>query len=115
MFECDGNQDCRDGSDEHRDCSEWPKHDYYIYLLLNRSQFILFNCVTLMYLGCDNDEFRCTNGRCIDEDRECDGFSDCTDDSDEHSGCGMSLFNLCNYKYKQYTNISQHMFEKSSG
>ena len=37
VFECDGNQDCRDGSDEHRDCSEWHKHDYYIYLLLNRS------------------------------------------------------------------------------
>ena len=62
----------------------------YIYCLTDHSSFYL-TCVTLMYLGCDNDEFRCTNGRCIDEDRECDGFSDCTDDSDEHSGCGMFL------------------------
>ena len=43
----------------------------------------------ICFIGCDDDEFTCDNGRCIDDARECDGFDDCLDNSDEHSQCGM--------------------------
>ncbi|TNN03863.1 hypothetical protein fugu_000892 [Takifugu bimaculatus] len=33
--------------------------------------------------SCENTEFQCANGQCIDKDWRCDGTKDCTDDSDE--------------------------------
>ena len=32
---------------------------------------------------CDDDQFRCTNGRCIDLSWHCDQDDDCSDQSDE--------------------------------
>ncbi|XP_048253675.1 uncharacterized protein LOC124133985 [Haliotis rufescens] len=56
------------------------------------------------YGTCDSyGEFECGNGRCVDEDVKCDGYDDCTDDSDEIAGCswapgvvaGVSISVIC--------------------
>lgn len=36
---------------------------------------------------CGENEWRCDNGKCINEDFLCDGTTDCTDSSDEGSVC----------------------------
>ena len=47
----------------------------------------------LLYLpftiaACQDEEFRCSNGRCIPEEEQCDGGNDCFDNSDEDTPCG---------------------------
>lgn len=38
---------------------------------------------------CHHLEFRCKSGTCIAAAWECDGETDCTDGSDEHTTCGI--------------------------
>uniref|UniRef100_A0A3P8V606 EGF-like domain-containing protein n=1 Tax=Cynoglossus semilaevis TaxID=244447 RepID=A0A3P8V606_CYNSE len=66
--------------------------------------FCLFGCLCSTYLElsggapcwlcldlcvftgtCENGQFQCSNGQCIDMDWRCDGTKDCTDDSDEQN------------------------------
>ena len=41
----------------------------------------------LFATGCRVSEFKCSNGNCIDDVKQCDGKDDCDDDTDELN-CG---------------------------
>ena len=46
--------------------------------------------------GCDNDEFTCNNGECIEISRRCDKKEDCSDGEDEATAiCGSSGKKSC--------------------
>ena len=68
---CDGDPDCVDGADENS---------------------TLNNCSTLE--PCNEDQFTCDNGRCINEDWVCDHDNDCGDGSDESKNCN-SQYKTC--------------------
>lgn len=54
--------------------------------------------------GCDDDEFQCDSGLCINESGRCDNIDDCVDASDE-VGCGRYpvLTPWCLYSTIHYT------------
>ena len=62
-----------------------------IYIHMNRSlrELLLFHPEP----GCQDTEFQCSNGNCVDSRRTCDGRNDCGDGSDEAPAqCGGDLW-----------------------
>ena len=59
-WQCDHDNDCGDGSDEHKDCKD-------------------------KYRSCSEQEFTCQNSKCISKNYRCDGEDDCGDNSDEYN------------------------------
>ena len=65
---------------------------------------------------CQQDQFRCNDGHCIDEEYKCDGDKDCNDGSDETTElCGVN----CEKVEGRFASIdvdttSDHRYESSS-
>ncbi|XP_043910917.1 low-density lipoprotein receptor-related protein 2-like [Protopterus annectens] len=96
-WKCDGQQDCRDGSDEPNTCpvrycpvGQFQCNDGNCtasYLLCNGYN----NCpdasdedsVLCSNHQCEENQFQCANKHCIPRSWECDGLDDCGDNSDE--------------------------------
>lgn len=73
---CDGHTDCSDGSDETRCSMSTSK---YIDITVN---YLLISFLKGMF-GCQPNEFRCSNKKCILKTWVCDGQDDCGDNFDE--------------------------------
>ena len=91
---CDGNIDCKDGSDE-SDCCELLVHAVYDSSLVAAiSTAGDTDChVGFGYIRCPY------NGRCIPSEWRCDGNNDCVNGSDEVNCCELCI------KYSLVTNM----------
>ena len=90
---CDGLANCNDLSDE-TNCSKLLDTEGLITsTCLNsadRSKIYIHHVVkSLIHVSaaCPDNFFRCDNHRCLPPSKQCDGFNDCGDVSDEKS-CG---------------------------
>ncbi|XP_069676734.1 low-density lipoprotein receptor-related protein 1 isoform X1 [Periplaneta americana] len=72
VWECDGDNDCGDNSDENQNCKERK---------------------------CPIDHFKCQSGRCIPKSWQCDGDHDCSQGEDEPASCSSADFHTCDPTY----------------
>ncbi|KAA8592929.1 hypothetical protein FQN60_018384, partial [Etheostoma spectabile] len=91
---CDGEADCRDGSDE-RDCLSACETDQF--QCAHGMKCIVQSQVCDVDEGCSATEFKCANGQCVSATMLCDGHPDCSDRSDEE---GCSDAPVCTTKHR---------------
>jgi len=64
-------------------------HSVFVFLFQGYTKLVNESSCQCSCVTCETNEFRCSNGQCIDASARCDGVIDCHDDE---IGCGESQF-----------------------